>query len=341
MVCWFAKNSAPLFLKLSLGAMALSHLVCGVISYRLIRDQANLRDEYPTESLAGRLAYEASRPSARQKDNGAAKLPKPISAEAAQDIYYLENEVDRNVGLRRLMLLTLHRSSVETFINSPGFGISRQIQPDRKYVELPEPEAIPLPLAKSDPVSVEESLSSNQTSASSLADEFRSAAPGRTLSDMHRESIVDFVNPKGFGYIKDREHVSGFQSHQFREMPDVSKVGTVGARWQIQRLELVSLLTHAEPVAYVSANLPRMDELRKAQTRPLSAFERNALTVLQSGEDLKIESNTNRIRAFGAIRAVNQCTACHEVERGELLGAFSYLLWRASSGPVDREVPLP
>ena len=32
------------------------------------------------------------------------------------------------------------------------------------------------------------------------------------------------------------------------------------------------------------------------------------------------------LRMLGAIRAANQCVACHAAERGQLLGAFSYTL---------------
>jgi hypothetical protein len=41
-----------------------------------------------------------------------------------------------------------------------------------------------------------------------------------------------------------------------------------------------------------------------------------------------LEATTNRILMVGAIRAAKQCTSCHAVERGDLLGAFSYELLR-------------
>ena len=49
--------------------------------------------------------------------------------------------------------------------------------------------------------------------------------PGeQTLRDLHEDSILDFVNPKGFGFIKDREHVKGFQAHHFHAMPEALRV---------------------------------------------------------------------------------------------------------------------
>jgi hypothetical protein len=79
-------------------------------------------------------------------------------------------------------------------------------------------------------------------------------------------------------------------------------------------------------VAYLSKNLPRMDELRNAPTRSLDAFESESLKALQTGEDLQVRHGKNEIRMLGSIRAAKQCLQCHEVERGDLLGAFSYKL---------------
>ena len=41
------------------------------------------------------------------------------------------------------------------------------------------------------------------------------------LESLHIGGVLDFVNPAGFGYVKDREHVAGFQSHQFRRRPNL------------------------------------------------------------------------------------------------------------------------
>jgi hypothetical protein len=96
-------------------------------------------------------------------------------------------------------------------------------------------------------------------------------------------------------------------------------------------LELVSLLKHDVPMVYVSDHLPRMDELEDAKTRSLSPFERKSLARLREGEDLSVDATVNRISMVGALRAAKQCTECHQVKRGELLGAFSYELERQPS----------
>jgi hypothetical protein len=145
---------------------------------------------------------------------------------------------------------------------------------------------------------------------------------------MHEVGLVDFLNPGGFGYVKDRDHVAGFQEHQFRDMPELDPETPQTQRWRIIKLELVSLLKYPRPVVYLSQHLPRMQELRQAKTRPLNRFEKAGLRGLREGEDLKVRSTPDHIRILGSIRAGRQCLDCHQVERGDLLGAFSYQLRR-------------
>jgi hypothetical protein len=121
--------------------------------------------------------------------------------------------------------------------------------------------------------------------------------------------------------------------HHFHAVPRLKELPGQTQRWRIQSLELVRLLKHDEPVTYVSKHLPRMDELRDAPTRPLTSFENNALAALRRGEDLQVESTMDRIHVFGSIRAIKQCLACHEGQRGDLLGAFSYRLIREPKAP--------
>jgi hypothetical protein len=140
---------------------------------------------------------------------------------------------------------------------------------------------------------------------------------------MHRSGIADFAHPDNFGFIKDRQHVAGFQPHYLSKPPKSPET------WSLQTLELIGLAVHEKPVAYVSENLPRMEELREAPKRPLDEFEAVGLASLRSGEDLFVRDRLEGRRMLGAIRATKQCVACHSCERGDLLGAFSYTLRRA------------
>ena len=89
-------------------------------------------------------------------------------------------------------------------------------------------------------------------------------------------------------------------------------------------MDLIGLLMHEGPVVYISANLPRMNELGTAPTRPLDAFEREGLKSLQAGGELFVRGTAPKARMIGAIRSTKQCLGCHGGGRGELLGAFSY-----------------
>jgi hypothetical protein len=56
------------------------------------------------------------------------------------------------------------------------------------------------------------------------------------------------------------------------------------------------------------------------------AFERRAL---DAGDDTVTENSANELVMLGALRAATPCMKCHQVERGDLLGAFSYVLQRS------------
>ena len=90
---------------------------------------------------------------------------------------------------------------------------------------------------------------------------------------------------------------------------------------------------------YVLDHLPRMDQLASEDvpTRPLDAFECESLKQLWTEADLVISDDGNQIRMLGSLRAANQCLECHSVQRGELLGAFSYVLRGAKLGSRNSE----
>jgi hypothetical protein len=161
------------------------------------------------------------------------------------------------------------------------------------------------------------------------------------LGPMLESSVLDFVFPHAWGYFKDRRHVAGFLSHRFSLVPDPN--GRSGMHiltpestnaseredpWKVQTLDLVGLLLHDEPVVYVSDNLPSMDELKDAATRPLDKFETLGLIALHQGEDLFISRDGKNLRMLGGISSTKQCAACHGGERWALLGAFFYTLER-------------
>ncbi|MDB2687223.1 hypothetical protein N9Y42_08415 [Mariniblastus sp.] len=121
-----------------------------------------------------------------------------------------------------------------------------------------------------------------------------------------------------------RSTVTGFSDAEAGENLD-------GTRWKVNRLELVSLLMHNQPVVYVADELPNMETLSSAdaETRSLTAFETDGLEKLQAGESLHVQATRNRIVMVGELRASQACCQCHAVKEDELLGAFSYEFLRS------------
>ncbi len=107
--------------------------------------------------------------------------------------------------------------------------------------------------------------------------------------------------------------------------------GEVASR-DIDRVELVSLLTDDEPSVYVLDEMATPALARQAKRRPLDEFERRGLDAVRRGEEL-VWTREAPTRMFGAICAKAPCLHCHaNAKEGDLLGAFTYYL----KVPVDR-----
>lgn len=291
-------------------------------------DVKELRRRYPYASLAGRLDYEA---------RGARAKPAPLPAETDERL----QQVEANLAFqdqwhpRAKSLAQLHSDEVEAFIGADGFGVSRMLGPTPapRYLELVE--APPIPFASLKDVSPQEDANIlRPLPRGSVAGTDPERPTWGLVEIFHSTSLGNFLHPATFGHLKDREHVAGFVPHRFSSMPELAppRAGEK-ATWLVRRLELVSLLKHDKPAVYVSEHLPRMDELKKAKTRPLTSFEDEALRALKEGEDLVAEANATHIHLLGSLRAAKQCLACHHASRGDLLGAFSYDLQRARAEP--------
>jgi hypothetical protein len=292
----------------------------------------DLRKKLGYESLVDRLAYETKFPQRR------VAMPKELlDSEEWKRIEQSEQTPLpfgpwRYSQVRAEALEKLHSDKVEDFVKRNGFGVVRALVPSPSLWELPVAQAIPNPrmpsLPESDSTAVP--LPPRDVVASQ-----RMRWPGVALLEgLHTLSRTDFVNPPGFGHVKDRAHVSGFQEHHFRGLPDWKRAAGPAKEsketWLVRRLELVSLLKHESPVAYVDDHLPRMQALRRedVKVRELNDFEGRALKGLENGKGVLAEATANRIRMLGAIRATKQCLKCHDAQRGDLLGAFSYELQR-------------
>lgn len=301
MLLWrFSKPKPWLFLPLSGLAVAIA---AGFTAWSVAESEleyAHLRKMFPYESFEDRLP--TPRPDYRLD-----RIPEATS----QHLATAERLLDQNRGSYRVYhLQTLHEQATRLFINSPGFGVARMIHPDVRGLtaELPPDTQVLQP--------------ETRLSAAWPPEEpqWHPRPIDQDLFDFHLAGLVDFANPRGFGFVKDRRNVAGFQAHHFTSIP------TSANQWAVQGIDLVGLLQHDKPVAYVSDHLPRMDELRDAPTRALVDFEASGLEKIRQGEDLVIGAAGDRIRMLGSLRSAKQCIQCHGGERGDLLGAFSYTL---------------
>jgi hypothetical protein len=315
-LCTMARASTFSFVKVSLAVTAGTYLVWCLISLRGLRAGEEWQARYPFESMASRLSYEE------------AKSRPPRFDEARLADIERQPALDTEYSGRTYMLQRIHRTAVERFIDSPGFGNARN-------AALERPERVERETRRDylqdRPADDGPAAPPGDTPPAPASERVPADAPLLTaLERSHRGTVLDFVDAPGFGYFRDREHVAGFRPHGLHERPYVF----YGPPLEVTRLELVSLLKFDEPRVYVlPGSFPRMNRLGDGTTRSLDAFEDRALAALQGGEDLVAETAGDQVRLLGSVRAVKQCLACHGVSRGELLGAFTYHLRQAGSSP--------
>jgi hypothetical protein len=329
---------------LSLLATTAVGTIFGVMWHGRSREMDSLADEYSAVSIAERLAYEtrgrelaignappAASDVAAKSDEQA--LPEPIEwelkrVEGRMRDHNAESWRTRYRPYALERLSHLHEQMVHRFTLSEGFGVSRMLPGGvrREFIEIPELPRLVIPEGRDPGYDETPSATANTPAELAGAERGHSGVLGHDeLRAFHEAGVVDFANSTGFGYVASREKVFGFQPHGFSTFP---QIGDASARWQIVSLELVSLLKHETPAAYVSKNLPRMDDLTAAPTRPLDEFEQDALQKLREGEELVVVEQADELRMLGSLRAAKQCTECHAVQRGDLLGAFTYRLRR-------------
>jgi hypothetical protein len=336
--CLLANASVASFRLAAVAVTVVAFLVCGIVPIHF-KEIARLRAAHPFESLSERLAYETrAQPATAQS---------AITHEASVRLKALESNLSFTVrySWRAAELKKSHQSYFLHFVNSPDFGVmltfpkapsmlfqtvAQSIATGHERGAEPKGEfSIRLaPADHEDPRGASEYRDPWNAERSDSTKKLPVLATTKdSFHQLHRRSLLDFLDPVNYGYVRDRDQVAGFRAHRFESPPVLGGIETP-ERWQIRRLDLVSLLKHPQPMAYVTDNLPNMDELRKVPVRPLDDIETAMLVQVQAGDDLQLRMTADRIRMLGAIRATNQCLECHHVKRGDLLGAFSYRLSR-------------
>ncbi|WP_339909982.1 hypothetical protein [Symmachiella dynata] len=345
---WSVKRT----LVCGLTATAAAYGITAVMFIPEYRERLALRAEYPQVSLVERLAYENRLPDIENTDHdedSPAIFPTTYLSEIESKLVGEERNWGNNdfaqrhwslPSLHRPALNDAHQGFVHEFISADGAGRMRvpRLPATRKSIEIPEtvPIPIPKPSPKSEPTREQFARAKNNPPDLPIQKS--------ELDQFHLQGMADFADPIGFGYVESLRNgkppekqilrVTGFQPHAFRKFPEPLTNSDKSVRWLIEKLELVSLLKHDTPRVYESKNLPRMDELSTAPTRPLDEFETAALARLRAGETLVVHQDHNDIRMLGPIVAINQCLECHNVARGDLLGAFTYRLVRDPQLPA-------
>ena len=241
--------------------------------------------------------------------------PEIISPNAEKELEITENQeafLSWQSKQRSNLIKELHEETVTFFVNSSGFGVARWSIGRERMINNEYEETPPIPQP------------GKRQSPSILEFQDQKLLPAEKINQkdflsLHRSSLVDFANPLWFGYVKDRQHVAGFRPHKMSKVPELE------SRWKLVTVDLVGFVVHKKPTVYLSDNLPRMEDLDSIPTRGLDDFETKGLKALQKGETLFVETGTNGVRALGAIRSLKQCVDCHGGQRGDLLGAFSYV----------------
>lgn len=290
------------------------------------------------------------------------RLPKPVITSTEMSNVQISDDAERELKayeeaeiqtVTHYRLRRLHEEKLGQFVKENGFGVNRMwfgISSESPNFTAPSPDQVALDDSPAD-AGTEQAVSRTEFSPADLL----------SLPVLHNEAFYDFVLPWRRGVVVPNWKAlsktvksmdsSNQATQDWSRLPDDSPLHPLSVGhtehgmsaavkasfekrltdWQLSRLELVSLLKSPQPRAYLSRNLPNMRELDAAPTRALDQFETDNLQKLRMGEHVVIESNNAEIRMLGGIRAANQCVACHVVQRGYLLGAFTYTLRRAHS----------
>jgi hypothetical protein len=164
--------------------------------------------------------------------------------------------------------------------------------------------------------------------------------PWSSVTQMHAVYVEKFIQSSGFGIGRMTQDLRNF-----------SELVLNGQPYVVEKVELIGLVKHPEPTAYViSSTRLTVPPDRKSNdtrdvvwtppqkalftnnmpglitTRALTAFETNALVELREGRNEVVGMENGAPAILGAVRARRECLKCHDGESGTLLGAFSYLM---------------
>lgn len=276
------------------------------------------KKDFRAQDLGPRLSYERTDNLDSPFDPGA---DFEIAGSDWETFEYLQGnakDADQRIMGREWAIKGIHESYVESFIKAPGFGVGRFLLPSPQKAYLPPLQDIPLTL---------EELSRFKNDSRSPRYYVNVFGSVSSFDVFHLMGLDDFTRPETYGLMIEPRVTRGFQSHGFHLSPQLEyEAFLLESGVVLENLQLVSVNRFDQPRVYVLDHLPRMDQLTgdDVPTRELTEFERRALEQFRRGKPIVTEANSDGFRMVGPIRAVATCIECHAVDRGDILGAFTY-----------------
>ena len=159
---------------------------------------------------------------------------------------------DYRYDFRAIMLERLHKSSLEHFFDSPGFGFARRIRPSA--------EALRPGFGRGGtPILQPQSTSSIETLADCDPRELKNMNPDPLLENCTLTASPILRIPRTLGWFSAEKRYPG-------SCRIISIVSLERNRGNSRPLSFWGLLMHEEPVVYVSSELPNMANARNVPT---------------------------------------------------------------------------
>jgi len=166
-----------------------------------------------------------------------------------------------------------------------------------------------------------------------------------SMAEVHQRAVVWFVSRPGMGLVR-------VVPPEFYRPLSSEIVLIHGAKFRVKEMQLLGILKNDPPVAYSIGGRymqsphqfgdgltprPTDEAFKDHPSRPLTPEELNAIAAMESDirkNIVPLEATPASTRLVGSIRAMTSCLDCHDVQKDDLLGAFSYTLERISGDAV-------
>lgn len=154
----------------------------------------------------------------------------------------------------------------------------------------------------------------------------------KSFEALHERYTQAFVDSDGFGVSR----ILTFDS------PENQAFLVNGRKHRVNNVQLIGLMKDVPRVYASSFMNPTRSMLATSAQRSLTSFETEAIAQLKTGTDYVLsgdgqQPDTPPGTLVAALRAGESCMSCHDVEHGQLLGAFAY---RLDASPQDRNIDL-